>query len=106
MILDNCEHVIEESAAFVEAFLATVGPAKVLPTSREAFDIDGERTIVVGSLPTDTADSPGVRLFIDRATAVHPEFALTETNTATSVRSAPGSMACRSPSNSPPLACA
>ena len=83
VILDNCEHVIEESAAFVEAFLATNGPAKILATSREAFDIDGERVVVLGSLATDTGDSPGVRLFVDRATAVHPEFALTDTNVAT-----------------------
>ena len=83
VILDNCEHVIDEAAAFVEAFLATNGLAKVLATSREAFDIDGERTIVLGSLATDTADSPGVRLFVDRATAVHPEFTLTGANTTT-----------------------
>jgi predicted ATPase/class 3 adenylate cyclase len=83
VILDNCEHVIEESAAFVEAFLATNGPAAILATSREAFDIDGERVVVLGSLATDTADSSGVRLFVDRASAVHPEFALTESNAAT-----------------------
>jgi predicted ATPase/class 3 adenylate cyclase len=83
VILDNCEHVIEESAAFVEVFLARNNPTKILATSREAFDIDGERTIVLGSLATDTADSPGVRLFVDRATAVHPEFTLTGTNAAT-----------------------
>ncbi len=83
VILDNCEHVIEESAAFVEAFLAASGPAKILATSREAFDIDGERVVVLGSLATDTADSPGVRLFVDRASAVHPDFSLTESNTAT-----------------------
>ena len=83
VILDNCEHVIDESAAFVEAFLATNNPAKILTTSREAFDIDGERTIVLGSLATDTADSPGVRLFLDRATAVDAQFTLTDTNAGT-----------------------
>ena len=83
VILDNCEHVIEESAAFVEAFLTTNGPTKILATSREAFDIDGERVVVLGSLATDTGDSPGVRLFVDRASAVHPEFTLTESNAAT-----------------------
>ncbi len=83
VILDNCEHVIEESAAFVEALLATNNPTRILATSREAFDIDGERVVVLGSLATDTADSPGVRLFVDRATAVHPEFTLTDANTAT-----------------------
>ena len=83
VILDNCEHVIDEAASFVEAFLATSNPTKILATSREAFDVDGERTVVLGSLPTDTADSPGVRLFVDRATALEPSFALTEANTST-----------------------
>jgi predicted ATPase len=73
----------DETAEFVDAFLTTKSPAKILATSREAFDIDGEQTIVLGSLPTDTADSPGVRLFVDRARAVQSEFALTDTNSAT-----------------------
>lgn len=56
------------AAAFVEAFLGTKNPAKILATSREAFDLDGERTIVLGSLASDTANSAGVRLSLDRAT--------------------------------------
>ena len=83
VILDNCEHLIDACASFVDAFLATNSPAKILATSREALDIDGERTIVLGSLATDTADSPGVRLFVDRAIAVHPAFELTDENVAT-----------------------
>jgi predicted ATPase len=83
VILDNCEHVIDEAASFVEAFLATSNPTRILATSREAFDIDGERTVVLGSLPTDAADSPGVRLFVDRATAVEPSFGLTDSNLST-----------------------
>lgn len=83
VILDNCEHVIDEAAAFVDAFLATNNPAKIFATSREALDIDGERVVVLGSLATDTPDSPGVRLFVDRATAVHPEFTLTDSNATT-----------------------
>ncbi len=83
LILDNCEHVIDGAAVFVEALLATNGASRVLATSRESFDLDGERTIVLGSLDTDGADSAGVRLFVDRATAVAPEFELTDTNSAT-----------------------
>ena len=64
VILDNCEHLIDDCASFVDAFLATSSPARILATSREALDIDGERTVVLGSLATDTADSPGVRLFV------------------------------------------
>ena len=63
--------------------MATSNPTRILATSREAFDLDGERTVVLASLPTDTADSPGVRLFVDRATAVDPSFTLTDANTST-----------------------
>ena len=77
VILDNCEHVIDDCAEFAERFLAAHGPAIILATSREALDVDGERAVVLGSLPTDTPDSAGVRLFVDRAAAVDPAFAVT-----------------------------
>nr|MDP9336216.1 hypothetical protein [Actinomycetota bacterium] len=77
VILDNCEHVIDDTAEFAERFLAAHGPAIILATSREALDVDGERAVVLGSLPTDTPDSAGVRLFVDRAAAVDPAFAVT-----------------------------
>jgi predicted ATPase/class 3 adenylate cyclase len=83
VILDNCEHLIDACAGFVESFLATSSPARLLATSREAFDIDGERVVVLGPLATDTVDSPGVRLFVDRASAVFPEFVLSDANAAT-----------------------
>lgn len=74
VILDNCEHVIDDTAEFAERFLAAHGPAIILATSREALDVDGERAVVLGSLPTDTPDSAGVRLYVDRAAAVDPAF--------------------------------
>ena len=79
-ILDNCEHVIEASASFVARFLAVPGPAVVLATSREALAIDGEQTVVLGSLRSDGADAPAVRLFADRAAAVDLGFAVDEAN--------------------------
>ncbi len=74
VILDNCEHVIDDCAEFSERFLALHGPAVVLATSREALDVEGERCVVLGSLPSDAPDSPAVRLFVDRAGALDPSF--------------------------------
>ena len=52
VILDNCEHVIDGCAEFVEAMLASPGTTAMLATSREALDVDGERVIGLGSLVT------------------------------------------------------
>ncbi|HEY5664332.1 MAG TPA: adenylate/guanylate cyclase domain-containing protein [Ilumatobacter sp.] len=82
VILDNCEHVIEGCAEFAERFLAAAGESVLLATSREALDVDGERVVTLRSLPCDDTDSPGVRLFVDRATAVDPDFELSESNAA------------------------
>jgi predicted ATPase/class 3 adenylate cyclase len=83
VILDNCEHVVDECAEYAERFLGADGKAILLATSREALDVDGERTLRLGPLPTGAADSAGVRLFIDRATAVKPDVALTQGDLAT-----------------------
>lgn len=81
VILDNCEHLIDDCAKFVESALATRGDAVFLATSRELLDVEGERTVVLGTLACDSADSAGVRLFLDRATALDPAFELTDENT-------------------------
>ena len=83
VILDNCEHLVDAVADFVEQFLARTGDAVILATSREALDIDGEQLVHLPSLATSDGDSPAVRLFAERATAVEPRFALDETNTLT-----------------------
>ena len=80
VILDNCEHLIDECAQIVESALAVRGEVTFLATSRELLDVEGERTVVLGTLPCDSADSAGVRLFLDRATALDPDFELTEEN--------------------------
>ena len=76
VILDNCEHLIDACAAFAERFLAATGSTTLLATSREALDVDGEQTFLLAPLPADTVDSPAVRLFVERAIAVDPRFAL------------------------------
>lgn len=70
VIIDNCEHVLDDVADLMEALLRSPGSACVLATSREALDVEGERSLVLRPLATDDADSPAVRLFLDRASAV------------------------------------
>jgi predicted ATPase/class 3 adenylate cyclase len=83
LILDNCEHLIDACALFAEQFLASRGSSVILTTSREALDVEGEQTIVLSSLPSQSSDSPGVQLFVDRAIAANPGFELTDANAAT-----------------------
>src|SRR5262249_36632115 len=75
VILDNCEHLVDSCAEFAERWLQVDGASVNLATSREARDVDGEGIVVLGTLASATPDSPGVQLFVDRATAVDPRFA-------------------------------
>lgn len=83
IILDNCEHVVEGCALFAERFLTTPGQSCVLATSREALDVEGERTVVVGSLDASGPDAPAVQLFSDRAVAVDPSFVIGDATAST-----------------------
>ena len=87
IVFDNCEHVIEESAAFVSALLQRCGNVRVLATSREALGIDGERSWLLRGLALEPGqdgvgrrESEAVRLFVDRAESVAKDFRLTDAN--------------------------
>jgi predicted ATPase/class 3 adenylate cyclase len=81
LIIDNCEHLIDECAKFGQRFVARPGGSVVLATSRERFDIDGERAIRLGPLSTDDDEgSAAVELFAQRASAVNSSFVLSEDN--------------------------
>ncbi|GAA2340824.1 BTAD domain-containing putative transcriptional regulator [Dactylosporangium salmoneum] len=76
LVLDNCEHVVDGAATLVER-LVQAGPGlRVLATSREALAVAGEVQVAVAPLPVPEA----VRLFVDRARAVRPGFALDDDN--------------------------
>ena len=85
LVLDNCEHLIDAVAALAEVLLRACPDLRVLATSREALGIPGEAVWPVPPLAAppldDTALSLGgyeaVRLFVDRAVAAEPSFALT-----------------------------
>jgi predicted ATPase/DNA-binding SARP family transcriptional activator len=83
LVLDNCEHVIDACAEFGQRFLRVAGESVLLATSREALDVEGERTMVLRPLAADGPGSPGVQLFVDRAMAVDPLFELTDANSGT-----------------------
>ncbi|WP_433287436.1 AfsR/SARP family transcriptional regulator [Micromonospora sp. CA-244673] len=84
LVVDNCEHVIDEAAELVEQLVAACPALTVLTTSREALAVPGETQLAVAPLgvpdgPADPArlgDSPAVALFLDRARAVRPRFVL------------------------------
>jgi predicted ATPase len=90
LVLDNCEHLLEPAARLVSQILSVAPEVWVLATSREALRVDGEQVITVPSLalPQDTpspdlaAAAEAVRLFVDRARAIRPEFSLTVENAA------------------------
>ncbi|WP_055479760.1 BTAD domain-containing putative transcriptional regulator [Sphaerimonospora mesophila] len=85
LVVDNCEHVIDDVAALIERLVGRCPGLRVLATSREALAIPGEVQVAVGPLavPEETEASaatisaaPAVRLFLDRARAVRPTFVL------------------------------
>jgi non-specific serine/threonine protein kinase len=90
LVLDNCEHLLQSTSELVEALLGAWNELQILVTSREGLGIDGERPVVVGSLPLPAPESAGdlraveasaaVELFVDRARIVEPAFALTLRN--------------------------
>lgn len=79
LILDNCEHLLDASAALAVALLDAGPDVTVLATSREPIGIAGELTWRVPSL---SVDGEAVELFIDRARRTRPDFRLSEDNSA------------------------
>jgi predicted ATPase len=93
LILDNLEQVVS-AAADLGQLLVRCPAVVILATSRTALGLRAEREYPVLPLPVGapadpsvvTAEelmaSPAVALFVDRATAVRPDFALTQGNAA------------------------
>ena len=66
LVLDNCEHVLEDAARFVTRLLDDVPGARVLITSREPLHLEGEHVHRLGGLGVP---EPAARLFLERAGA-------------------------------------
>ena len=76
VVLDNCEHVLDAVAELVDTVLSRTSGVKVLATSREGLRVAAEHLWPVPSLDGGDAGSAAVELFVDRARAVTPGFAL------------------------------
>ena len=63
LLLDNCEHLADEVASFVDALIRTAGRVHVLTTSQEPLRIAGERIIRVN--PLEVPHTPDVHNAID-----------------------------------------
>ncbi|HSK59746.1 MAG TPA: BTAD domain-containing putative transcriptional regulator [Actinomycetospora sp.] len=84
LVLDNCEHVIEEAAALVVDVVGGCPGVTVLATSREPLGVVGEHVHSLAPLavpsavltdPGEVAAVPAVRLLLDRAAEAAPGFA-------------------------------
>jgi predicted ATPase/class 3 adenylate cyclase/DNA-binding CsgD family transcriptional regulator len=80
MVLDNCEHLLDASAALVVALLGGAPRLSVLATSREPLGVPGEATWQVPSL--SLADE-ATELFADRARLARSDFTITDDNATT-----------------------
>ena len=89
LILDNCEHLIEEAARVVDAIVRHAPHVRVLATSREPLRIAAERIYRVPSLAVPSGNTPtaleagryaAIELFAERARAAHADFVLTDSD--------------------------
>ena len=90
LVLDNCEHLLDEVAALSAALLRGCPDLQILATSREPLRVVGEAVLPVPPMAAPEPERSGgaaglsryeaVALFTERAAAAVPGFALTEDN--------------------------
>ncbi|MFD2028891.1 AfsR/SARP family transcriptional regulator [Promicromonospora aerolata] len=88
VVLDNCEHLLEEVAEVVDAVMRRCARVRVLATSRHRLGVTSERVVPLAPFPVpatgDTTSGPGtdpaVQLFVDRVRRLRPGFELTAGN--------------------------
>jgi predicted ATPase len=95
LIMDNCEHLLDAVARFIDDTVHDCSRVTVLSTSREGLGVGGERIIAVPSLglpaeheadAEDAVSAESVRLFVERAVEAKAGFVVTDTNQAQVVR--------------------
>jgi predicted ATPase/DNA-binding SARP family transcriptional activator len=96
LVLDTCEHVVEGCAHLAETLLHACPHLCFLATSRQPLGLTGEILFRVPSLslppvnaplsPDHLLESEAIRLFVERAIAAVPEFALTPRNAAATLQ--------------------
>jgi predicted ATPase len=90
LVLDNCEHLIEECSLVVHQLLQYSTRLQILATSRERLGINGGRSYMVPPLSLPLAgenitiekvkDYEALQLFVERATNTSPNFELVPGN--------------------------
>lgn len=90
IVLDNCEHLLQECAEAASALLEGCPELKVLATSRAPLGVPGESAWRVPALALPAGPEPepveslsqydAVKLFIDRAAKVRSNFEVTNEN--------------------------
>jgi len=96
LVLDNCEHLLDGCRALAHELRAASPGLTVLATSREPLGVSGEQVYPLPPLATPSASEAApperlglhasVALFVDRAQAMVPDFALDD-STARAVQS-------------------
>ncbi|MEV5835503.1 protein kinase [Nocardia sp. NPDC052112] len=92
LVLDNCEQIVDAAAKVSETLLRACPKLRILATSREPLDVGGEAVLRVRPLTVPDPDRrlslrgapryDAIILFVERAAAAVPGFALTEDNVA------------------------
>jgi predicted ATPase/DNA-binding CsgD family transcriptional regulator len=90
LVLDNCEHLLDEVAALSAALLRSFPDLQILATSRAPLRVVGEAVVSVPPMAVPDPERDGgvagllrydaVALFTERATAAVPDFVLSEDN--------------------------
>jgi predicted ATPase/DNA-binding winged helix-turn-helix (wHTH) protein len=89
LIVDNCEHILDEVAPVIAALIRRPGPARIMTTSREPLRLRGESVYRLLALRTpvqvdcisaqEALQYPAVELFVERAAASAGRFILDDT---------------------------
>uniref|UniRef100_A0AAU2VYT5 AAA family ATPase n=1 Tax=Streptomyces sp. NBC_00008 TaxID=2903610 RepID=A0AAU2VYT5_9ACTN len=74
LVIDGFEHLVDACAELVRDLLRRAPRLRVLAAGRLPLELDGEATYPLATM----TDRDALRLFAERATAVQPEFRLTE----------------------------
>jgi len=83
VILDNCEHILDDTAALAELLTQRCPDLTILTTSREPLDIDGEVVWRIDPLSVaapNGSEGEAVQLFAERAVLAQPGFEITDEN--------------------------
>jgi len=89
LVLDNCEHLLDPAATFIDEVIDVCTKVVFVVTSREGLGVAGERIIAVPSLalPHENegdveilAGTEAVRLFVERARDTKSGFRLSDAN--------------------------